>query len=131
MLWFEELGWIYVLYNEVYPDGGPGGDLQWERYDDNWIERVVEDMLPLPPPGLFAPVGRFGLLWKENLTVRERLGWALAPETAYDGAWQLQPSDTDNPGDGAIFILLEDGHVARLSGFDIWGWLWTAFETVN
>jgi hypothetical protein len=57
--------------------------------------------------------------------VRERLGWALAPETAYDGAWQLQPSDTDNPGDGAVFILLEDGQAARLSGFDIWGWLWT------
>lgn len=132
MLWLETLDWIYVLYNEVYPSEGPGGDLQWERYDDNWeAESAGIDTALQPPPGFLAPTGRFALLWREHPAIQERLGWATAPETEFDGAWQLQPSDTDFPGDGAIFIRLEDGRVAHLSGFDVWGWLWSVYAPVN
>jgi hypothetical protein len=128
MIWLETLDWIYVLYDEVYPDSGHGGDLQWERYDDDWHAEGARLDLDSPPPGFYVPAGRFALGWQENPMIRERLGWATAPETVFEGAWQLQPSDTDYQGDGAIFILLEDGRVAHLSGFDIWGWLWAAFD---
>ena len=132
MVWLQDLDWIYVLYDEVVPNGGQGGDLQWERYDDNWEEDIAEvDLSSTPPAGFYSPVGGFGLVWRENQTVQERLGWALAPEISFDGAWQLQPSDTDEPSGGAIFIQLKEGQVARLSGFEVWGWLWMAFAPLN
>jgi hypothetical protein len=56
------------------------------------------------------------------------LGWGLAPEQSFEGAWQVMPADTDEVGDGAIFIQLQNGWVARLSGYDTWGWLWAAFD---
>ncbi len=128
MIWLEELDWIYVLYDEVIPNGGQGGDLQWERFDDNWTEAFDERVTLSPPPGFYAPVGGFAKVWQENSTVQERLGWAVTSEMVYEGAWQLQPSDTDSVGDGAIFILLENDQVVRLAGFDVWGWLWTIFN---
>ncbi len=129
MVWLQELDWIYVLYDEVVPDGGQGGDLQWERYNNGWTEELAEfDLSTVPPAGYYAPVRGFGLVWRENQSVQDRLGWALAPEISYDGAWQLQPPDTDDPGGGTIFFQLEDSQIARLSGFDVWGWLWMLFE---
>lgn len=132
MVWLHELDWIYVLYDDIVPNGGPGDDLQWERYDDDWSEENADLAVgAVPPAGFYAPVGGFGLVWRENSTVQARLGWALAPEISFEGAWQLQPSDTDDPSDGAIFIQLEDEQVARLSGFEVWGWLWAAFDPAN
>jgi hypothetical protein len=132
MIWLDELDWIYVLYDQIVTNGGPGGDLQWERYDDKWTDGDAgAERLPTPPDSYFPPVGRFALLWQENDTVQERLGWALAPEAAFEGAWQQQPSDTDNQGDGLTFMALENGRVARLSGFEVWGWLWLAVDPVN
>lgn len=129
MIWLQELDWIYVLYDEVLPNGGPGGDLQWERYLDNWNSDEEEGDVNLDPPeGFYRPVGGFGLVWRENPAVQERLGWALAPEQSFEGVWQFMPSDTDAVGDGAIYIQLANDRVARLSGYDTWGWLWTLFD---
>jgi hypothetical protein len=129
MIWLQELDWIYVLYDEVLPNGDQGGDLQWERYLDNWTEEDERwDINLQPPAGFYRPAGGFGLVWRDNPTVQERLGWGLAPEQSFEGAWQVMPADTDEVGDGAIFIQLQNGWVARLSGYDTWGWLWAAFD---
>jgi hypothetical protein len=56
--------WLLVpdLYREGMPETGP---------------------LPVPPEGYVQPVRSFGLVWRSNLTVRERLGWALSNEIGY------------------------------------------------
>jgi hypothetical protein len=57
----------------------------------------------IPPPDRYEPVSGFGLLWRGEVEVppqyqvpadqkslRERLGWALAPEVGYDFAEQCE-----------------------------------------
>jgi hypothetical protein len=57
----------------------------------------------MPPPGRFEPVSGFGLLWRgevelppqvqvpdDQKSLRQRLGWALAPEVGYDFAEQCE-----------------------------------------
>jgi hypothetical protein len=41
-----------------------------------------------PPPRLYQPVRGFGLLWREEPGVRERLGWAVDREEGYQTALQ-------------------------------------------
>jgi hypothetical protein len=133
MILLQELDWIYVLYDEVTIYGGPGGrgNLQWERYDDEWTGTGPGvDLATAPPAGYFAPTDNLGYLWRENDKVREKLGWALAPEVTFEGAWQEQVSENANHPAGStdIFIQLQDGFVARLTGFeDAWGWVWITF----
>ncbi len=46
------------------------------------------------PSGLFEPVSGFGQLWRGEIVgvenARQRLGWATAPESAFDAAYQCQ-----------------------------------------
>lgn len=132
MILLQDLDWIYVLYDEVAIYGGPGGrgNLQWERYDNEWTGTADADLASVPPVGLFAPTGSLGYLWRENVEIQKTLGWALAPEVSFDGAWQTQFSENANNPYGSmdVFIGLQDGLVARLTGFDDdWGWAWFAF----
>ena len=91
MVWVEASDTFYVFYEPA-----PGEQATMEMLigpvqlkpgasPDN---RVGET----PPPGLYEPVSGFGLLWRDELEglsgVRQRLGWALAPEFAYDTARQ-------------------------------------------
>jgi hypothetical protein len=124
MILLQELDWIYVLYDEIILNGRQGGDLQWERIDNHWTESISMDLSLTPPEGIYSPSDLLKFVWLENSAVQERLGWGTTPGQEYEGAWQPQPSDTDAVGDGAIFIRLENGEVVRLSGFDLWGWLW-------
>lgn len=91
MVWVEASDTFYVFY-EPAPGELPTmemlmGPVQLKpgASPDN---RVGET----PPPGLYEPVSGFGLLWRDELEglsgVRQRLGWALAPEFAYDTARQ-------------------------------------------
>jgi hypothetical protein len=91
MVWVEASDTFYVFYE---PDPGEQptmemligpAQLKPGASPDN---RVGET----PPPGLYEPVSGFGLLWRDELEglsgVRQRLGWALAPEFGYDTARQ-------------------------------------------
>jgi hypothetical protein len=77
---------IYVLYSST--EQGDGG--WYEKYDDTWVSGEPEsDPSISPPEGLFQPVRGFGKLWRDHPEVRERLGWALAPEQGFESAFQV------------------------------------------
>jgi hypothetical protein len=78
MLWLQEDDTIYTFYEEPdptfasYPEYTlPGDDapVPSDEYD--------------PPEGLFVPISGFGRLWREYSWVRQKLGWALAPEEGF------------------------------------------------
>lgn len=54
----------------------------------------------VPPPGLFQPVLGFGKFWRGLVPgsewVRERLGWAVAPEVGYSALWQCNTLSGDS-----------------------------------
>ena len=97
MIWVEESDTFYVFETKEDENG-------WQRYysmaeitlkpgaDEN--NRVGQD----PPPGLHEPVSGFGLVWRGEVEwpnlpkVRERLGWAIAPEFGYDTVYQCSLS---------------------------------------
>lgn len=84
MIWLGAYETIYVLYDD-------GQTPAWRAFFDDWVEvegDLADDLALTPPPGLFQPVRGFGKVWRENETVRERLGWALGPEQAFSGVYQ-------------------------------------------
>jgi hypothetical protein len=71
---------IYALFED---------NQHYARFDDTYSP--AGDPLQGPfiaPTGLVQPTGGFGKIWREGTAaaVRERLGWAVGPETAGSGA---------------------------------------------
>ncbi len=106
MLWVQSEDRIYVLYDEGIP--------AWQAFTDEWEEGdPVKDDDIVPPPGYYQPERGFGLVWREQPNVRERLGWGTTPEAGgqtavqrtshwkyvhtfikaliQDGTWHLEP----------------------------------------
>jgi hypothetical protein len=86
MIWVEgnwtegvsEGNWVFVLYD----DGLTGP--KWATYPDEWEESDPDrDPTLTPPPNLCQPVRGFGLVWRQNPDVRNRLGWAVDQETGF------------------------------------------------
>ncbi len=104
MVWSRAEGLIYVLYDD---DLQP----QWHMTEDRWEEgEPASDPALEPPPGLYQPVRGFGLVWRQHPTVRERLGWALAPEQGY----QIATQRTSHVRYRDIYVRALDGGVWRL-----------------
>jgi len=98
---------IFVLY-----DDGTAN-----RFQDTWTSVEPEsDPALVPPAGLYRPIRGFGKLWRENAGVRERLGWATAPERGFEGAFQEQES----VGYFAYARTLEN-RIVRLTGGLMYG----------
>ena len=77
MIWVEAEDRILVLFDD-------GNSPRWKPYRDEWdAGEPVSDPELVPPPGLYQPVRGFGLLWRTEPSVRERLGWAVDQEMAY------------------------------------------------
>lgn len=87
MIWLETTGSVYVFHKE-------GG---WQRFEDTWSEDLPEsDPAIVAPEGLIQPIRGFGKVWRENPEVRERLGWALGVELAFESELQDQLIETDD-----------------------------------
>lgn len=96
-LWWEPGEMIYVLYDtpnqtfEAFPEYAlPNSDAP--------MPEVEYD----PPEGLLVPESGFGLVWRENSWIRQRLGWALAPEAGFSTTAQREFTQ-----DGAYLYLLD------------------------
>ena len=106
MVWVEENDSIYVLFDDS------GFTTRWNRYTDEWNEGdPIDDPSIIPPAGFYQPVRGFGLVWREQPNVRDRLGWALAPEAEFETAVQ----HTSYPKYNHTYLRAWDG--------DVW-WLW-------
>jgi hypothetical protein len=83
MIWVGEEDRIYVLFDDtIYTDG-------WNAFEDTWQDGdPVDDPAIMPPPGFYQPQRGFGLVWREQPQVWDRLGWALAPEVGGNTAVQ-------------------------------------------
>jgi hypothetical protein len=83
MIWVAEEDRIYVLYDDAIFSP------KWSNFVDDWNPGdPIDDPTIQPPPGFLQPQRGFGLVWREQPQVRDRLGWALAPEAGYTTAVQ-------------------------------------------
>lgn len=108
MVWVQAEDAIYVLYDDPQPP-------RWERYPDDWDERGQP---PDPPesndvqPYSWQPRRGFGLIWRENPQVRQRLGWAIQ-EWEYSYSMEVQQSHDEfiymSEPRGALFELIPGG----------------------
>ena len=104
MLWSAAEDRIYVLY-------AGGQDPEWDAFTDEWDPGEPEnDPDLLPPSGYYQPVRGFGLVWREQPGVRDRLGWAIDQEAAYQTAVQRTSYAKYNE----TYIRALDGAVWRL-----------------
>jgi hypothetical protein len=105
MIWHAQLdtapATIYTLFDD---------NQQYSRFDDTYLAAVDPLKGPfVPPAGLFQPSGGFGKIWREGSIagVRDRLGWASAPETPGPGA--IEPFERGvmlfSPDPRKIFVL--------------------------
>ncbi len=84
MIWFQADNVIYVFDDDRGRDGAPS-----LQFVDTWTPDEPEsDPSIIPPQGLYQPIRGFGKVWRNEPRVREQLGWALAPEHGFDGAYQ-------------------------------------------
>jgi hypothetical protein len=78
---------IYVLSTGGIQKGA-STDTFW-RFPDNWDESLpASDPSQVAPAGLIQPIRGFGYVWRSNATVKNSVGWALAPEQPFTSMWQ-------------------------------------------
>jgi len=111
MIWIGEQDLIYVLY-------GDGQTPLWHVFSDEWDEGdAIDDPNLTPPDGLYQPTRGFGLIWREQADVRDRLGWATDVEVGFSAEVQR----TSRPKYNDIYIRALDGGVWKLlSGSSGW-----------
>ncbi|MFP4322504.1 MAG: hypothetical protein ACLFTK_08620 [Anaerolineales bacterium] len=112
MIWVDGSREIFILFED-------GDAPAWQRFDDAYQDGMPEsDPAIQPPQGRLQPVRGFGLLWREQPTIRARLGWAVTPEIGYDGIIQRATSSADAP---SVYLRAQDGGVYNLqSGGVAW-----------
>lgn len=105
MVWVAALDRVYAVFED-------GGRPAWAMYPDEFNEGDPErDESLVPPPGLEQPIRGFGLVWRNNPRVRERLGWAVSPEVAFEGMMQ---ADSAEPSLATLYLRLRDGGILAL-----------------
>ncbi len=103
MVWIEVSDSIVVLYD----------DQSWQQFEDTWSEEQPEsDPSYLPPAERFQPIRGFGKVWRDWPDVRDRLGWALGSELAFETTFQSQDKGTETAE--VKFVKLFNGQVAAL-----------------
>lgn len=111
---------IYVFFTDGFWP-------QWNPTLDTWRPGMPEAGPAIqPPPGLFAPVRGFGLIWRTStipqggavMMLRDRLGWALAPEASL-GILPMQCHHPERYEDGC-FLAGSQGAIYRLEEGNRW-----------
>jgi len=103
MVWRADTGVITVLHDNA----------GMAYYGNTWDEsQPVDDPARVPPAGLFQPVRGFGKLWRTDVGLASKLGWALASEQGYEMLVQ--------PFEGGTMLLGPQGEIYVL--FPLWTW---------
>ncbi len=107
MYWRQDARDIYVLHN----------DGTWQAFGDTWQEGQTEwDVSIVAPGGLFQPKRGFGRVWRDNQSVRDRLGWATMEERGFQGSIQsFQNGRMIWSNVRGVFVLYSDGTWQRYS----------------
>jgi hypothetical protein len=117
LLWLEANHWINPPGRPIiFVMNDSGG---WLSRPDTWLAGEPDsDPSLVPPVGLYQPVGSLGKVWRDEW--RDTLGWALAPEQRYTGAyqegWAPQPgAESGAPGwyTRDLYLRLADNEVVR------------------
>ncbi|MCA0452655.1 MAG: hypothetical protein LCI00_01605 [Chloroflexi bacterium] len=104
MLWIEKQDAIYVFYDSV-------NSPRWQVFNDKFVEGMadIDPAFNNPPPFTWQPRRGFGLLWRNETGLRDRLGWAVT-EAEIPFTPQVQLGS-----DGMIFISDMRGGVYSLT----------------
>ncbi|MEO8608976.1 MAG: hypothetical protein ABI690_13895 [Chloroflexota bacterium] len=107
MIWVQQQDAIYVLYDSAnFP--------RWQVFNDAWVDGIPDSdpTYANPPAYTWQPKRGFGLLWRNQSALRERLGWSVMElETPFDAQVQIGSNGTIyiNEPRGGIFVLTADG----------------------
>jgi hypothetical protein len=112
MIWLKATQTVYVFLSD--------GTLL--SIADTWSTGQPEnDPQIVSPEGRYQPVRGFGKVWRTatyyGASLREQLGWALAPEKGFDGALQgtwLHCCSQPNTAYRPVYLRSIDGRVIRL-----------------
>ncbi len=120
MIWLQEVRTESTVYQKVilvfYNDG------RYEKYADTFVDGEPEsDPSIVPPAGLYQPIRGFGKLWRTNTGVRERIGWATAPEQGFHTQWQMQMAESIGV---PFYVRRMDGRVIQAAGWDMGSGTW-------
>jgi len=121
MIWLQEVRTGSTVYQRLilvfYNDG------RYEKYADTFVEGVDPESDPtiVPPAGLYQPIRGFGKLWRTNTSVRDRLGWATAPEQGFYTQWQMQIGESIGI---PFYVRRMDGRIIRAAGWDTGSGTW-------
>lgn len=90
MIWLAQSGHYFILEETLL---FPGESRKQAHHVYDPLEIISDTSVDIqPPPGLYAPQSGFGLVWRGDVAnapgYRQALGWALAPEFAYETIYQ-------------------------------------------
>jgi hypothetical protein len=106
MIWLDSERRIYVLYDD---QGTPA----WAVFPDGFSDGQPDsDPAIIPPSGMLQPVRGFGLIWRTQAGVRDRLGWATQPEIGYTAQIDGAATATDS----VTYITSQGGGAFALTG---------------
>lgn len=104
MVWVGSQDAIYVMFRD-------GALPRWRAYRDFFNEGMLEDSSQYnnpPGPNLWQPRRGFGMLWRDNASVRSRIGWATQ-EWEQPFSVRVQTSN-----DGVVYISRPSASVFSL-----------------
>ena len=114
MFWLQPNRQIWVLTRDS------AGKAIWSVYDDTFVEGEAEyDPQLVAPEDFHQPIRGFGKLWRENLEVRQAVGWALSPERGHTSRYVYKQGgyiDENNeyvPGPGYHQVRAANGDEFR------------------
>ena len=117
MIWVSSQDAIYAFYSDR-------NQPRWQVFRDQFEEGMVEDDPAYdqsPFPNTWQPRRGFGMLWRNNSAVRDRIGWGIdeweqpfsvLAQTAPDGSFFIS-----DPFDGVFALLPNGADWARYSGY--------------
>ncbi len=116
MFWLQPNGQIWLL------SADETGRNIWSVYDDTFVEGEAEfDPQIVAPENHHQPIRGFGKLWRENLEVRQELGWALETEIGHTTRYEYHQGghlNADNiyvPGPGYHLVRGASGDTFRFN----------------